>query len=140
MVYTAVLTIDNTSKWGDTITPLENIMKSFHSIMISHDSNNESSASSRCDPTAYPTRKSITALATNNTSSLMRLLFSLSYGESFDDLKEQMTNKSVGLLSGIRGTYKKLSVRFFLTHSPYAVPIAVICFFADPSTVRIGLL
>ena len=93
LVNTAVLTFDNASEWGDTITPIENIMKSFHSILICHDRNNESSASSRCDPTAYPTRKSITALATNNTSSLMRLLFSLFYGESFDDVKEQMTKR-----------------------------------------------
>ena len=40
LVNTAVLTIDNASEWGDTITPLENIMKSFHSILICHDSNN----------------------------------------------------------------------------------------------------
>ena len=92
-VNTAVLTVDNASEWGDTITPLENIMKSFHSILICHDRNNESSTSSRCDPTAYPTRKSITTLATNNMSALMRLLFVLFYGESFDDVKKQMEKR-----------------------------------------------
>ena len=40
LVNTAILTIDNASEWGDTITPLENIMKSFHSILNCLDSNN----------------------------------------------------------------------------------------------------
>merc|ERR1712238_5246 len=47
-----------------------------------------------CDPTAYPTRKSITKLACNDTSALMRLLFALFYGESLPDVKKMMEERS----------------------------------------------
>ena len=92
MVETGVLSIDQASEWGDTIAPLENIMKFLHSVLIHHDKNDGNDPN--CDPTAYPTRKSITNLACNDTSALMRLLFALFYGESLPEVKKMMEKRS----------------------------------------------
>ena len=52
MVETGVLSIDHASEWGDTMVPLENIMKFLYSVLIHHDKNNSSGPN--CDATAYP--------------------------------------------------------------------------------------
>ena len=88
MIETGVLSINQASERGDIIAPLEIIMKCLHSVLIHHDKNNSNGPN--CDPTAYPARKSVTKLASTDTSALMQLLFALFYGEPSYEVTEMM--------------------------------------------------
>ena len=63
-------------------------MKCLHSVLIHHDKNDSNGPN--CDPTAYPTRKSVSKLASTDTSALMQLFFALFYGESYYEVTEMM--------------------------------------------------
>ena len=96
MVRTSVSSINQASEWGDIIIPLENIMKCLHSALIHHDKNNSNGPNfdPTAYPTTYPTRKSITKLARNNISALIRLPLALFHGESWHEAKEMIEKRS----------------------------------------------